>query len=57
MRNNKTKIASAGLIFIVMLSSLLLLVNPGLADDHHKFKGWFEKEERDHLSIFNTQNR
>jgi len=56
MRNNKTKIASAGLIFIVMLSSLLLLVNPGLADDHHKFKGWFEKEERDHLSIFNRKD-
>ena len=52
MRNNKTKIASAGFIFLVMLSALLLFVNPSLADDHHKLKGWFERAERDQSSIF-----
>ena len=52
MRNKKPNISRIGLIAIGLIIAGLLFAAKGMADDHRKAKGWFEREEQHHSSLF-----
>jgi len=52
MRKKKPNISRIGLIAIGLIIVGLLFATKGLADDHRKAKGWFEREEQHHSSLF-----
>jgi hypothetical protein len=52
MRKKKPNISRIGLIAIGLIIAGLLFATKGMADDHRKSKGWFEREEQQHSSLF-----
>ncbi len=52
MRKKRSNIKRFGLIFICMVVAFFLIANTGLAGDHHKAKGWFERERQHRSSLF-----
>jgi hypothetical protein len=52
MRKKKSNISRIGLIAIGLIIAGLLFATKGMADDHRKSKGWFEREEQQHSSLF-----
>jgi hypothetical protein len=56
MRKKKPNISRIGLIAIGLIIAGLLFATKGMADDHRKSKGWFEREEQQHSSLFGSND-
>lgn len=51
MRKKKPNSSRIGLIAIGLIIAGLLFTTQGMADDHRKSKGWFDREEQHHSSL------
>ena len=51
MRKNRMKTIRIGLIVIGLIGACIWFTDNGQADDHHKVKGWFEREGHRRLSL------
>ena len=52
MRKKRSNISRISLIAIGLIIAGLLFATKGMADDHRKAKGWFEREEQHHSPLF-----